>query len=210
MRSKDLTWHASLPFAFMVDWTGIAAAIGPIATLAGSLGGYWLSGRNEEKRDKRQAARERDARHAALAEKLEEERHSVQRDTMLHLQDELLQLARVYGQVVEQDIKTLTQHGKVFQLPDNLGGEETRLLVASLQRLRSRILDADLRKATGDFIASAMRDASGLDALQPQDAIRELRRRDAEVDARYEELVERLGGHLRVELARKISVDELA
>jgi hypothetical protein len=32
----------------LTDWTGIAAVIAPITTLAGVLGGYWLAGRNEE------------------------------------------------------------------------------------------------------------------------------------------------------------------
>ncbi len=96
----------------MIDWTAITAVIGSITTVAGSYGGYLLAGRNEEARDQRADQREAKARRAALAERLEEERHTFQRDTLLELQDVLLQLSHWQGLVTAEDIKTLKQHGK--------------------------------------------------------------------------------------------------
>lgn len=57
----------------MINWTAIAAVIGSIATVAGSYGGYWLAGRNEEQRDRRADAREATGRRAALADRLKED-----------------------------------------------------------------------------------------------------------------------------------------
>ena len=59
-----------------MDAAACTAIVGPITTLLGGLGGYWLAGRNEESRDRRAAGREREARRAALAERLEEQRHT--------------------------------------------------------------------------------------------------------------------------------------
>jgi hypothetical protein len=81
----------------MIDWAAITAAIGSIATVVGSFGGYLLAGHNEEKRDERVTAREAETRKAALGERLEEERHNFQRDTFRALQDQLLELARQHA-----------------------------------------------------------------------------------------------------------------
>jgi hypothetical protein len=78
----------------VIDWTAVTAVVGSITTLDGTLGGYWFSGRNDEARDKRADQRETRARRAVLAERLEEERHTFQRDTFLELQNLLLELAR--------------------------------------------------------------------------------------------------------------------
>src|ERR1700756_3090739 len=59
--------------------------------------------RNEEARDKRAAAREDAARRAALTERLEDQRHDIQRETLLELQDELQQLARATVQILMFD-----------------------------------------------------------------------------------------------------------
>jgi len=77
-----------------VDAASWAAIVGPITILLGGLGGYWLAGRNDDARDRRTVAREESARRAALADRLEEDRHAFQRDTLLELQDELQRLAR--------------------------------------------------------------------------------------------------------------------
>ena len=59
-RSSPLESPAPIPYAWseMIDWAAITAAIGSIATVAGSFGGYLLAGHNEEKRDERVTARE--------------------------------------------------------------------------------------------------------------------------------------------------------
>jgi hypothetical protein len=193
----------------VIDWTAITAVIGSITTLGGTLGGYWFSGRNDETRDKRADQRETRARRAVLAERLEEERHTFQRDTLLELQDLLLELARWSSLVRAQDVKTLEDRGSLFLLPDDLGGDENRLKVALARKLESRVLDPALRVAVGAFISLCTADSVDLRDAEPKAAIRELRRRDAKVGTGYYELAEKLGEHLRRELDRRILADEI-
>jgi hypothetical protein len=79
----------------MGDMSTIAVAIvGGVTTLLNGAGGYWLSGRNDEARDARALQREQLARKEDLADRLQEQRHEWQRQTLLDLQDELQKLAR--------------------------------------------------------------------------------------------------------------------
>jgi hypothetical protein len=188
----------------MIDWTAITAVIGSVATVAGSFGGYMLAGHNEEKRDERSSAREAEARKAALDERLEEERHNFQRDTFLALQDDLLELARQHALVAAQDKKTLKSQGKLLRLPEDLGGDEARQRVASAERLRTRVLDNELRIAIRAFMSLCTKDSIDLNGVPADKAIREIERRDVAVALAYEEITERLGVHLRMELDRRI------
>jgi hypothetical protein len=103
----------------VIDWTAIAAASGSIGTLAGTLigtfGGFRFASRNDEARDRRADWREAAARRAVLAERLKDERHAIQRDTLLELQDVLLDLCRWCGLVADADAKALAEHGKQVQ-----------------------------------------------------------------------------------------------
>lgn len=193
----------------MIDWTAITAVTGSITTLVGSIGGYMLAGRNEEGRDKRADQREARARRAVLAERLEEERHNFQRDTFLELQDVLLDLTRWQALVNSQDVKTLKERQDLFQLPDELGGDDIRLLVATARKLYTRVLDPDLRTAIGDFITICTHDSGDLNDWKPEDAIRELQHRDRRAATSYVRLAEQLGQHLRSELDRRILVDAI-
>jgi hypothetical protein len=188
----------------MIDWTAITAVVGSIATVAGSFGGYLLAGNNEEKRDERASVRETEARKAAFRERLEEERHNFQRDTFLALQDQLLELARQHALVASQDMKTLKSEGKLLQLPDDLGGEEARLRVALADKLRTRVLDNELRGAIRAFMTLCTKDSTGLNGVPAERAIREIERRDLAVAVAYEDIAERLGTHLRMEIARRV------
>jgi hypothetical protein len=127
----------------MPDAATWAAIVGPITTLLGGLGGYWLAGRNDEARDQQAAAREAAARRDVLAGRLEEQRHTLQRDTLLELQDELQdelqRLARITTRIALQDQKTLKERGQLYLLPEGLS-EEARQIVTSVQRLRTRPL----------------------------------------------------------------------
>jgi hypothetical protein len=187
----------------MPDAATWAVIIGPITTLLSGLGGYWLAGRNEEARDQRAAAREAAGRRAALAERLEEDRHTFQRDTLLELQDELQRLARITTRINLQDEKTLKERGQLYQLPEGLS-DEAHQIVISLQRLRARALDPELRQAVADFVALCSRDAVGLAHLDKDSALAELRRQYAELAPIYAALSDRLGEHLRRELDRRI------
>lgn len=185
----------------MIDWTAITAVIGSIATVASGFGGYMLAGRNEEARDIRADQREATARRMAMAERLEEERHTFQRDTLLELQDQLLELSRWSGLVMSEDAKSLKEQGRLSRLPDSLGGEEPRQMVASVHRLRTRVLDDDLRNSIGAFITLCTHFA-GLGGVETSEAIRDLKRRELAASAAYEDLAEKIGEHLRRELDR--------
>lgn len=188
-------------------WTAI---IGPITTLLGGLGGYWLAGRNEDARDQRSARREQVARRAALAERLEEDRHSFQRDTLLELQDELQRLVRNTAQIMLQDEKTIKQFGQIYLLGGDLSDEAMQITV-SVQRLRSRVLDDQLRAAIGDFVSFCA--SAGIAPTEypqgkvPDDqkakAIGTLRMQNAKLGETYATLTELVGSHLRSELDRR-------
>jgi hypothetical protein len=194
----------------MTDWTGIAAVIGPITTLLGVLGGYQLAGRNEDARDRRAAEREARARRDAFFERLEEDRHTFQRDTLLQLQDELQRLVRNTAQAIMQDQATIKNQGQIFLLAGNLSDEAMQITV-SVQRLRARLVDDQLRAAIGDFVGTCS--AAGLGLLgypggkmpdgERESAIAKLERREREMGAAYVQLTEVLGGHLRRELDRR-------
>ncbi len=86
-----------------------------------------------------------------------------------------------------------------------LAEKESRNLVASAHRLRTRVLDSGLRTAIGDFNFLCARATTGLDGVEPDKAVRQLQRRDeAEAVNKYVELAERIGENLRIELDRRI------
>jgi len=180
-----------------------AAVVGPITTLLGGLGGYWLAGRNDDARDRRAADREAAARRAALAERLEEDRHTFQRGTLLELQDELQKLARTTTRILLQDMKTLKELGKLYQLPPELNDEQFQIRV-SVERLQVRTLDAVLRQAVSDFLNLCISLGRSGDVTEEpkEEALNKLERRLSLVGSRYFKLNELLGEHLRRELDR--------
>jgi hypothetical protein len=197
----------------MTDWTGMAALVAPITTLAGGLGGYWLASRNEEARDKRAAQRESQSRLDALADKLEEDRHTFQRDTLLELQDELQHLVRNTAQAIMQDKSAIKERGQIYLLTGDLSDQALQI-TKSLQRLRSRVLDNELRDAIGDFIGTCSTASMGLTGYpngkvpdnEQEAAVNRLDRRMRETSDAYERLTESLGVHIRRELDRRYLV----
>jgi hypothetical protein len=187
-----------------------SAIIGPITTLLGGLGGYWLAGRNEEARDRRASSREEVARRDALADRLEDSRHGFQRDTLLELQDELQRLVRNTAQITLQDEKTIKQSGQMHLLAGELSDQAMQITV-SVQRLRSRVLDDQLRVAIGDFIELCSSAGLGLIEYpqgkvpddQKDQALAKLTGRIGQLGEAYATLTELLGRHLRSELDRR-------
>jgi hypothetical protein len=191
----------------MSDLTTIAVAfVGAVATVANGFGGYRLSGRNDEARDIRTADREEAARSAAHAERLQEQRHEWQREVLLELQDELQKLTRQTGKVLLQDLTTVREKGGIYLLPDELGGEESLAATAGVQRLRSRLIAADLRGNVADFVSFCAFATTGALAGRKNDSTDELEAliNDlfAQLAQRYQDLVEQLGEHIRQELNR--------
>lgn len=188
-------------------WTAIIA---PITTMLSGLGGYWLAGRNEETRDRRAAAREAASRRAALAERMEEQRHTIQRDTLLELQDELQRLMRITARINLQDRKTLKERRELYQLPEGLSDEAHQTTI-SVHRLRSRLLDPELREAVGDFVAECSRDAMSTAQYRgkpPEESITQLDQQLMETGQKYMALSEQLGEQLRRELDRRFLATE--
>jgi hypothetical protein len=199
--------YLAIAFDIVTDWTAI---VGPITTLLGGLGGYWLAGRNDDKRDRRAAVRESTARRDSLAERLEEDRHIFQRDTLLELQDELQQLVRNTAQISLQDQRTIKAEGQMYLLDGDLSEENMRLRV-SVHRLRSRVLDDQLRTEVGKFTTfcaiSGMPLAEYREGKVPDDqrdeAIARMQAQIVQIANTYGELSESLGVHLRRELDRR-------
>jgi hypothetical protein len=187
-----------------MDAASWAAIVGPVTTLLGGLGGYWLAGRNDDARDRQAAARETAARRSALAERLEEDRHTFQRDTLLELQDELQKLARITTRIILQDQKTLKELDQLYQLPPGLNDEQFQTRVA-VGRLRTRVLDPELRQAVGDFLDLCIRYGTsyGVTTEPKDEVLAELNGRISLEGIRYDELSGLLGGHPRRELDRR-------
>ena len=191
-----------------MDAAAWAAIVGPITTLLSGLGGYWLAGRNDDARDQRAAAREEAARRAALAERLEEQRHTFQRDILLELQDELQHLARITTRIAIQDRKTLKERGQLYLLPEEMSDEANQIVI-SVQRLRTRALDPVLRQAVADFIDLCSRDASALARASAETILAHLDQQEAQLTHRYIALNDLLGELLRQELDRRFLTAEL-
>jgi hypothetical protein len=185
-----------------VDAASWAAIVGPITTLLGGLGGYWLAGRNDEARDQRAAAREESARRAALADRLEEDRHTFQRDTLLELQDELQCLARVTTRILLQDEKTVKEHGRLYKLPEGLSDEEFQIFTA-VRRLWVRVLDPEVRKAVEDFVDVCGRTGLPTSGDDKDEILARLRRKEAQLSGSYGAVNDLLGERLRRELDRR-------
>lgn len=129
------------------DWL---AALGILAPATTGLGGYWLAGRNEEARDKRAAAREVENRRTKLAERLDESKHTFQRDLLLELQDVLQRQVRATAKVLLHDKSTLLETGSFSLLGDDLN-QECYNIGVNLNRLLVRVLDDTLRQHLEEF-----------------------------------------------------------
>jgi hypothetical protein len=186
----------------MSDATVWTTAIQSIAPVIGALGGYWLSGHNDEKRDERALAREEAARHATRAERLADQQHEFELQTFVDLQNELVHLAAFASQIVMFDRRTQGQRaGKTVLLPDELNGGFTDK-VRVVQLLQSRILDHELRAAVVAFIAVCASAAENYSARTPEQLLADTDRAIQEIAIRYQPLVDRIGEHLRTEVDR--------
>jgi hypothetical protein len=190
-----------------VDAASLAVIIGPITTLLSGVAGYWLAGRNDEARDRRAMSREESARRAALADRLEEDRHTFQRDTLLELQDELQSLARITTRILLQDEKTVREHGRIYQLPEGLSDEEFQAFTA-VQRTWVRVLDPELRSAVEGFTAVCSRAGLPNFGGGKEELLEEVRRREGQVAYYYGRVNDLLGERLRRELDRRFLAEQ--
>lgn len=110
-----------------------------------SLGGYWLAGLNEAKRDVRAGQRDDLARKQALAERRILETRAFQRETLLELQDVVQRMARLDGRLINFDFLEARSGRYNSQMPDALDDESFQN-ANLLLKLNTRILDSTIRE----------------------------------------------------------------
>ncbi|MGO9353283.1 MAG: hypothetical protein ACLP3C_21510 [Mycobacterium sp.] len=118
----------------------------------------------------------------------------------MDLQDELQRLTRQTFKVLQQDLETVREYGKLFRLPDGVGGEESIAATVAVQKLRARTLPDDLRAYVGDFVSFCATADTGILAQKDDLQVELIARLDSlitEIGDRYVELVERVGEHIR-------------
>ena len=101
----------------------------------------WFQDSRATKRDEERHARER-------SDQRQERNAIFQRETMLDLQDAIMDLTRASGEIHFHDLKAAQENGgwkKLTQMKEGLS-ERTRLLQAKTSILLSRIDDKDIRE----------------------------------------------------------------
>lgn len=172
------------------------------STLLASLGGYLLAGRNEYRRDERALRRELRLRVSERKSKLHDNQHTIQRETLLSLQDSVQAMARFTGKTLHFDHMQARQ-GQYTQLPDTLSDDSYANLV-EVRRLTSRILDPNVRAAVDRFVwlitklASPPTDMEGLAGDQLE---RFAIAKAMELNDGYDEITKILGEAARREIA---------
>ncbi len=94
----------------------------------------------------------------------------------------------------------MREYGKLFRLPDGVGGEESIAATVAVQKLRARTLPDDLRAYVGDFVSFCATADTGILAQKDDLQVELIARLDSlitEIGDRYVELVERVGEHIR-------------
>lgn len=171
------------------------------STLLASLGGYLLAGRNERRRDERALRRELRLRVSERKSKLDDDRHNIQRETLLSLQDAVQAMARFTGKTLHFDHMQARQ-GKYTQLPDTLSDDSYANLV-EVRRLTSRILDPDVRAAVDKFVGLTAKLAStprGLEGQAGDHLERFATAKLMELNDGYDEMTKILGEAVRREI----------
>lgn len=181
------------------DWLAILGLIVPSGT---GLAGYVLAGRNEQARDERAAKREAVARRSSVRERLEEQSHAFQRETLLELQDALQRQVRSVARIIMHDRRTLREHGTLMQLGPELNDESYEIGVTT-RRLQERVLDAALRDVVGGFrrhVADVETACIAMQEMSAEAGVLHLDGLQREVAEHYSALSDQLGAALRAEL----------
>lgn len=172
------------------------------STLLASLGGYMLAGRNERRKDERALRRELRLRISERKSKLDDNRHAIQRETLLSLQDAVQSMARFTGKTLHFD-HMQARKGKATLLPDGLSEDSYQNLV-EVRRLTSRILDPHVRAAVDKFIGmtnALTYPAKELAGLAGDQLERVALAKIVDLNDGYEEMTKVLGEAARREIA---------
>jgi len=123
----------------------------PVVTL---LLGYGIKFYSDWTQNRWTTAREREAREAAKHDKLFERRSELQRQSLLELQEAVMQLARATGALNHQDEMALRAGGK-WQRQAGTGdvSETFRFAQARISTLCARVRDDGVRDLAGKFRA---------------------------------------------------------
>lgn len=186
----------------MTTVPGWLAVLGLVVPAGTGLIGYVLAGRNEQARDERAAKREAVARRASVRERLEEQSHPFQRETLLELQDALQRQVRCAAKIILHDRNTLREHGTLTQVGPELN-EESYEIGVTTRRLQERVLDGALRGAVGEFRRHVADVETAFIAVGEMSAEAGISRLDAlqrEVAEHYVTLSDQVGTALRGEL----------
>ncbi|MGW9551843.1 hypothetical protein ACWG8W_12405 [Citricoccus zhacaiensis] len=185
-----------------MDTSLVSQIVIAAATLLASLGGYVLAGRNENRRDARTMQHELRLRNSERAARLDDQRHELQRETLLALQDAVQAKARFTGQVMHFDHMQARQ-GQYTQLPGTLS-EDSHANLVEVRRLQTRILDPDVRGAIDDFIEKSTRLSMApkdLEGLSGDDLEHRMFVKLTEFNAEYDAMSRIVGEALRREIA---------
>jgi hypothetical protein len=188
------------------DVPSLFAVLGLVVPAATGLGGYYLSGRNEEARDVRADVRTTRERRAVVQERLADERYAFQRDLLLELQDLLLASMKATLDVFGQGLRNLRDTGRVSPIPWEIT-QTSEVARVSLQRARERVLDDDLRATIGGFDAHTFRtiflDDDSHDSDAAETATATIERFIRELSDGYVDVNKQLGASLRAVLGRE-------
>lgn len=171
------------------------------ATLLASLGGYVFAGINERRRDERTLEGEMAMRRRDLLAKLESEKHALQLESLMALQDALQRVARLTGKTMYFD-HMQARDEKYTQLPEGLS-EEMLQAEVSASRYAERVLDPQVRSAVRRFMDLSKRlsmlptDLQGLSGEALENHANEKLR---EFGHGYNSMAELLGEALRREI----------
>ena len=155
------------------NWIAVLGLI--VAPGDGPLGLH-PAGRNERARDERVAARDAIARRASVRERLEEQSHAFQRETLLELQDVLQRLMRSTAKIILHDEKTLKEQGKLTLVGEELDQESYQIGVLT-RRVQERLLNPALRNAVEQFrghVSEVEASVVVVDDMHREDAIKHL------------------------------------
>ena len=181
------------------DWLAVLGLLVPSGT---GLAGYGLAGRNDRARDERTAKREADARRASVRERLEEEGHAFQRETLLELQNVMQRQVRSVAKVILHDRRTLKESGALTQVGSELSDENYEIGV-TMRRLQERVLDEQLRGSLEEF----RRHVSEVEVafitvaeMSPEDGISHLDRLQRDMVEHFLTISDQVGVALRAQM----------
>ena len=182
-----------------LDW------IGNSVTLLLGIGAFFAGAITERKRDDRAFEREKAARYADAREKLEDERHQFQLDTLLALQDATREYMRAVVRGLWADRNAIKLTGNFGNLPEDVDRELFEKGI-NFSRLINRVVDDDLRNAFHQLIALGSEAAlPPIDqkSRTPADLLDVVAKRESSLSVYFQEVSTLLGDVLRSELNRK-------